>query len=176
MKRAWITKHEYNEGSWSKEKEMLYERAYLDFRNRDIKMIDVWHKIKVETLMQSMKDMKEKWCWLFFIDNLWFIIGNWADETAQTAYISSKLVSFCIEEDVCIVLLHHFKKWKAWERDISQMRGSGKLWDDAFTIVKYIRDDEETFLQVYKDRTRWELGIYSLAYDKGEFKFTSVVV
>lgn len=174
MKRAWITKHEYNEWTWSKEKEMLYERAYLDFRNRDLTMVDIWHKIQVETLMESMKEMKQKWCWLFFIDNLWFIIWDGKDETAQTADISSKLVSFCLNENVCIVLLHHFKKWRAWERDISQMRWSWKLWDDAFTVVKYIRDEALTFLQVYKDRTRWELETYEIVYEMGDFKFKGI--
>ena len=176
MKRAWITKHEYNEWTWSEEKEMLYERAYLDFRNRDLTMIDIWHKIQVETLMESMKEMKQKWCWLFFIDNLWFIIWDGKDETAQTADISSKLVSFCLNENVCIVLLHHFKKWRAWERDISQMRWSWKLWDDAFTVVKYIRDEAQTFLQVYKDRTRWELETYEIVYERGDFKFKGIYI
>ena len=176
MKRAWITKHEYNEWTWSEEKEMLYERAYLDFRNRDLTMVDIWHKIQVETLMESMKEMKQKWCWLFFIDNLWFIIWDGKDETAQTADISSKLVSFCLNENVCIVLLHHFKKWRAWERDISQMRWSWKLWDDAFTVVKYIRDEALTFLQVYKDRTRWELETYEIVYERGDFKFKGIYV
>lgn len=176
MKRAWITKHEYNEWTWSKEKEMLYERAYLDFRNRDLTMVDIWHKIQVETLMESMKEMKQKWCWLFFIDNLWFIIWDGKDETAQTADISSKLVSFCLNENVCIVLLHHFKKWRAWERDISQMRWSWKLWDDAFTVVKYIRDEAQTFLQVYKDRTRWELETYEIVYERGDFKFKGIYI
>ena len=31
-------------------------------------------------------------------------------ETEQTADISAKLVSFCLKENVCVVLLHHFKK------------------------------------------------------------------
>ena len=176
MKRAGITKHEYNEGTWSKEKEMLYERAYLDFRNKDITMVDIWQKIAVETLMESMKEMKAKGCWLFFIDNLWFITAKWQSEAEQTAEISHQLVSFCMEQDVCVVLLHHFKKWKAWERDISQMRWSWKLWDDAFVVVKYIRDDPQTFLQVYKDRTWGELETYEIEYERGSFIYKRVAL
>ena len=173
MKRAWITMEEYNEWTWSKEKEELYEQAYLNFRNRDLKMVDVWHKITVETLIEMMKDMKEKWCNMFFIDNLWFLVWSWDSEATQTADISSKLLSFSLEQNVCIVLLHHFKK-KAWnldKRDISQMRWSGKLGDDAFMVVEYIRDYEQTFLKVYKDRTWGNLGQYELEYDRGEYKF-----
>lgn len=176
MKRAGITKHEYNEWIWSKEKEMLYERAYLDFRNRDITMVDIWQKIQVETLMESMKEMKAKWCWLFFIDNLWFITAKWQSEAEQTAEISHQLVSFCMEQNVCVVLLHHFKKWKAGDRDISQMRGSWKLWDDAFVVVKYIRDDPQTFIQVYKDRTWGELETYEIVYDRGNYIYKGIAL
>lgn len=176
MKRAWITKHEYNEGTWSEEKEKLYEKAYLDFRNRDILMIDIWQRISVETLMESIKEMKSKGCWLFFIDNLWFITAKWQNEAEQTAEISSQLVKFCMEENVCIVLLHHFKKGKKWERDISQMRWSWKLGDDAFVVVKYVRDDPQTFLQIYKDRTWGELETYEITYNKGEYLFKGVYI
>lgn len=173
MKRAGITMEEYNEWTWSDYKEELYEQGYLNFRNRDLKLVDVWHKITVETLIELMKDMHEKWSSLFFIDNLGFVQGNWDNEATQTADVSSKLLSFCIEHNVCVVLLHHFKK-KAWsldKRDISQMRGSWKLWDDAFMVVEYIRDDTQTFLKVYKDRTWWNLGQYELTYERGEFKY-----
>ena len=178
MKRAGITMEEYNEWTWSDYKEELYRQGYLNFRNRDLKLIDVWHKITVETLIESMKDMKDKWCNLFFIDNLGFLVWNWDSEATQTADVSSKLLSFCIEHNVCIVLLHHFKK-KAWnldKRDISQMRWSWKLWDDAFMVVEYIRDCDQTFLKVYKDRTWGNLGQYEIAYDRGEFKFKGVYV
>lgn len=173
MKRAWITMEEYNEWTWSDYKEELYEQGYLNFRNRDLKLVDVWHKITVETLIELMKDMHEKWSSLFFIDNLGFVQGNWDNEATQTADVSSKLLSFCIEHNVCVVLLHHFKK-KAWsldKRDISQMRWSWKLWDDAFMVVEYIRDDTQTFLKVYKDRTWGNLGQYELTYERGEFKY-----
>ena len=132
----------------------------------------------IDDLIDSIMEMKAKWVSLFFIDNLWFLIGEWDSEAKQTADISHKLVSLCLKENVCIVLLHHFKKkWKPLEqRDISQMRGSGKLWDDAFMVVEYMRDDEQTFLKVYKDRTRWNLKTHEIAYDKGEFTYKSVVM
>lgn len=173
MKYAGITTEEYNNGTWSEAKEQLYEQGYLNFRNRDLKLIDVGHKITIETLMESMKDMKEKGCSLFFIDNLGFVVGNGDNEATQTADVSSKLLSFCLEQNVCVVLLHHFKKkWTTLDkRDISQMRGSGKLWDDAFMVVEYMRDDDLTFLKVYKDRTWWNLETYEIVYDRGDFLF-----
>lgn len=173
MKYAGITTNEYNNWTRSGAKEQLYEQAYLNFRNRDLKLIDVWHKITIETLLTSMKEMKDTGCSLFFIDNLGFIVWNWDSEATQTADVSSRLLSFCLEEHVCVVLLHHFKK-KAWaldQRDISQMRWSGKLWDDAFMVVEYMRDCEQTFLKVYKDRTWGKLETYEIAYDRGEFQY-----
>lgn len=173
MKRAWITVEQYNEWTWTKIQEEDYERAYLSFKNRDIKMVNIWKKIDVDALMDSIREMKEAWHSLFFIDNLWFIVGSWASEAEQTADVSSKLLSLCLQENICVVLLHHFKKKSSTidKRDISQMRWSWKLWDDAFMVVEYMRDDTQTFLKVYKDRTWGELKIYEIKYDRGEYEF-----
>lgn len=176
MKRAWITVDQYNEWVWTKQQEQDYEQAYLNFRNRDLLLVDIWHKITVLELVDSIKELKAKWHSLFFIDNLWFIIGDWDSEAKQTADISSKLVSLCLQENICIVLLHHFKKKDnpLDRRDISQMRGSWKLWDDAFMVVEYIRDDDQTFIAIYKDRTRWNSHIYEIAYDRGDFLYKGI--
>ena len=176
MKRAWITVDQYNEWTRTEKQEQDYEQAYLSFRNRDILLVDIWKKIEVEQLIESIKGMKAEWHTLFFIDNLGFIIGEWDSEATQTADISSKLVSLCLEENICIVLLHHFKKkGKAFDqRDLSQMRWSWKLGDDAFTVVEYIRDEDQTFLRVFKDRTWGNLKIYEIGYDRGEYHFIQV--
>ncbi len=176
MKRAWITVDQYNEWTWTKQQEQDYEQAYLNFRNRDLLLVDIWHKITVSELVESIKELKAKWHSLFFIDNLWFIIGDWDSEAKQTADISSKLVSLCLQENICIVLLHHFKKKDKPldRRDISQMRGSWKLGDDAFMVVEYIRDDDQTFIAIYKDRTRWNSHIYEIAYDRGDYLYKGI--
>ena len=173
MKRAWITKEQYNEWTRTEKQEQDYEQAYLNFRNKDLLLVDIWRKIEIWELIESVKEMKAKWHTLFFIDNLGFIIGEWDSEAAQTADISHQLVSLCLEENICIVLLHHFKKKsKAFDqRDIGQMRWSWKLWDDAFTVVEYIRDDEQTYLRVFKDRTWGNLKIYEIIYDRWDYKF-----
>ena len=173
MKRAWITVDQYNEWTRTEKQEQDYEQAYLSFRNRDILLVDIWKKIEVEQLIESIKEMKAQWHTLFFIDNLGFIIGEWDTEALQTADISHQLVSLCLEENICVVLLHHFKKrWKPLEqRDISQMRWSWKLWDDAFMVVEYARTEEQTFIRVYKDRTRWNLKTYEIKYDRGDYLF-----
>ena len=173
MRQARITIDQYNEWTWTEEQEINYETAYKNFRNRDLNLIDIWHKWEVDKLIESIKEMKNEWCSLFFIDNLWFIIGEWRTEAEQTADVSSKLVSLCIQENICIVLLHHFKKKGSPldRRDISQMRWSWKIGDDAFTVLEYLRDDEQTFLQVYKDRTWGNLKLYEIAYDRGDFVF-----
>lgn len=172
LKRAWISKEEFNDWTWSDYKSALYEEAFDRFMHKWTKFVDIWHKVDVETLTDMMRQLKEDGYWMFFIDNLWFVMGQWTTEADQTAYISAKLVEFCLKENVCVVLLHHFKKWD-WlrKRDISQLRGSGKLWDDAFFVANYERQDEWTLLYVFKDRTRWDLNIYLLEYDRWDFKF-----
>lgn len=173
MKYAGITKEEYNEWSWWENKQKLYEEWYLRFVNRDLELVDIWHKITIDSLIDSMNQMVEKGKEMFFIDNLWFIVGNWDNEATQTADASSKLVSFCLEKNVCIILLHHFKKkGKASDvRDIWQMRWSGKLGDDSFMVVEYIREDTQTFLRVYKDRTWWDIALYEIWYNRWDFIF-----
>lgn len=176
MKRAWITVDQYNEWTRTEQQEQDYEQAYLSFKNRDIKMINIWKKIEVAELIDSIKELKSQWHSLFFVDNLWFIIGDWDSEATQTADISSKLVSLCLQENISIVLLHHFKKkWKPLDqRDLSQMRGSWKLGDDAFTVVEYIRDDYQTFIRVFKDRTWWNLKTYEIKYDRWEYQYIGI--
>ena len=173
LKRAWITKAELNAWTWGDYKQALFEEAFNRFANKETKFVNIWHKLDIETLIDTMRDLKSKWYSMFFIDNLGFVIGRWTTEADQTADISSKLVEFCLQENVCVVLLHHFKKLWDWmkKRDIWQLRWSGKLWDDAFTVVNYERQDEWTLLYVFKDRNRWDLNVYLLEYDRGDFKF-----
>ena len=173
LKRAWITKKELNNGTWSEEKKAMFDSAYKRFMEQDMRFLDIWEKTPVSALTNAMLELKEQWYWMFFIDNLWFVIWEWKTETEQTADISAKLVSFCLKENVCIVLLHHFKKPSDWNRrrDIASLRGSGKLWDDAFLVANYRREDEWTLLEILKDRTRWDLDIYRLGYEKWDFYF-----
>ena len=173
MKYAGITKEEYNEWSRWEDKQKLYEEWYIRFVNRDLEMVDIWHKITIDSLIDSMSQMVEAGKEMFFIDNLGFIVGNWDNEATQTADASNKLVSFCLEKKVCIVLLHHFKKkGKASDvRDIWQMRWSWKLGDDSFMVVEYIRDEDQTFLRVYKDRTWWDIALYEIWYNRWDFIF-----
>ena len=173
LKRAWITKTELNSWTWWDYKQSLYEEAFNRFANKETKFVNVWHKLDIETLIDTMRDLKSRWYGMFFIDNLWFVIGRWTTEADQTADISSKLVEFCLQEDVCVVLLHHFKKLWDWtrRRDIGQLRWSWKLWDDAFFVANYERQDEWTLLYVFKDRNRWDLNIYEINYVRGDFTF-----
>lgn len=173
LKRAWITKAELNSWTWWDYKQSLFEEAFDRFANKETRFVNIWHKLDIQTLIDTMRDLKWKWYSMFFIDNLWFVIWNGTTEADQTADISSKLVEFCLQENVCVVLLHHFKKLWDWtkKRDIWQLRWSWKLWDDAFFVANYERQDEWTLLYVFKDRNRWDLNIYEIEYDRGDFKF-----
>lgn len=173
LKRAWITKAELNSWTWWDYKQSLFEEAFDRFANKETRFVNIWHKLDIQTLIDTMRDLKGKWYSMFFIDNLWFVIWNGTTEADQTADISSKLVEFCLQENVCVILLHHFKKLWDWtkKRDIWQLRWSWKLWDDAFFVANYERQDEWTLLYVFKDRNRWDLNIYEIEYDRGDFKF-----
>lgn len=173
MKYAGITKEELNKWNWWEDKQKRYEEGYMKFCEKDIDMVNIGQKIQIDSLLDSMDQMIAKWRDMFFIDNLGFVIWEWHDEAMQTADASNKLVSYCLRKNVCIVLLHHFKKkGNASDiRDIWQMRGSGKVWDDAFMVVEYLRDEGRTFLRVYKDRTWWDIALYEIGYNRGDFIF-----
>lgn len=171
MKRAGITVEEMNTWTWWEEKSRKYVEAFKNFNRWGINYIDVWEKIWIDQLMEIIKEQKANGHELFFIDNLGFIAWEWENEERQTAMISNVLNSFCTQENVCIVLLHHFKKKQQafGMRDIWQMRWSWKLWDDANKVVEYARDEEWTMLNVYKDREWWNLWSYNLIYDRWDF-------
>ena len=171
LRWAWITKEELNNKSRWEDKERKYSLAYDRFLEQDINMLDIWKKIGIDSIIEAMRELKGKWYGLFFIDNLWFVIWEWKNETEQTADISAKLVSFCINENVSVILLHHFKKGNGLQqpRDISQLRGSWKLWDDSFIVANYMRQWDETVLRLLKDRNRWELKDYIMVFDRGDF-------
>lgn len=174
---SWITLEEYNKGKWSDEKQERYERAYKSMMNGKAKMVDIWEKKTIEELLEHMLKMKkEHGCDLFFLDNLGFIIWKWDNEERQTAYVSNKLVSFCLHENVCVVLLHHFKKKASplIDRDIGQMRGSWKLGDDATFVVEYSREGNETYLKVMKDRTWGRTWEYEIAYNRWDYEFIRI--
>ena len=133
-------------------------------------MVDIWHKITIDSLIDSMSQMVEAGKEMFFIDNLGFIVGNWDNEATQTADASNvKLVCLCARS---VFITSNNKKGKASDvRDIWQMRWSWKLGDDSFMVVEYIRDEDQTFLRVYKDRTWWDIALYEIWYNRWDFIF-----
>lgn len=172
IRRAWITREELNDWTWGDEKLWKFESALNRFMKQEINFIDIGKKIDVSALIDAMTELKAKGYSMFFIDNLWFVLWDWRWETEQTADVSSKLLSFCLKENVCVVLLHHFKKWeKDAPRDISHLRGSWKLWDDSFLVANYMRVWAGTVLRILKDRNRWDLKDHMMLYDRWDFVY-----
>ena len=143
-------------------------------------MIDIWQSISKETLIASIKEQEAKWVWMFFIDNLWKITAEWKTEAEQIKKISSDLLGLCNDDEICIVLIHHYRKKNnnmEW-RWLESIRGSQKLADDSTLVVEYMRDEWENScrLKVMKDRDWGDPNIYELAYDKWEYTLNEYVI
>ena len=180
LRYAHITKEELNEWRISEDKIRIFNHAVKEYNKSPVNMIDVWHSISIETLIASIKEQEAKWVWMFFIDNLWKITAEWKTEAEQIKKISSDLLGLCNDDNICIVLIHHYRKktnnmeWR-W---LESIRGSQKLADDSTLVVEYMRDEWENScrLKVMKDRDWWEPNIYELAYDKWEYTLNEYVI
>ena len=180
LKYAHISKEELNEWRISEDKIRMFNYAVREYNKMPVNMIDVWHSISIETLVASIKEQEAKWVWMFFIDNLWKITAEWKTEAEQTRYISSELLKLCNDDNVCIVLIHHYRKKQnnlEW-RWLESIRGSQKLADDATTVVEYMRDEWENTcrIRVMKDRDWGEANTYELYYDKWEYTLNQFVI
>ena len=180
LKYAHITKEELNEWRISEDKIRIFNYAVREYNKTPVNMIDVWHSISIETLVASIKEQEAKWVWMFFIDNLWKITAEWKNESEQTKFISSELLKLCNDDNICIVLIHHYRKKQnnmEW-RWIESIRGSQKLADDATMVVEYMRDewDNSCRIKIMKDRDWGEPNVYELAYDKWEYTLNEFVI
>lgn len=180
LKYAGITKEELNWGRISDSKIRLFNQAVKDYNKMPVNMIDVWHSINIESLVSSIKEQEKKWVGLFFIDNMGKITADGTTEAEQTKYISSELLRLCNEDNICIILIHHYRK-KANQLDsrgVESLRGSQKLSDDATMIVSYERDDWENTcrLKVMKDRDWGDIDEYEMVYNKWEYALNEYVI
>lgn len=180
LKYAHITKEELNEWRISEDKIRIFNYAVREYNKTPVNMIDVWHSISIETLVASIKEQEAKWVWMFFIDNLWKITAEWKNESEQTKFISSELLKLCNDDNICIVLIHHYRKKQnnlEW-RWLESIRGSQKLADDATMVVEYMRDewDNSCRIKIMKDRDWGEPNVYELAYDKWEYTLNEFVI
>jgi hypothetical protein len=180
LKYAHISKEELNEGRISEDKLRMFNYAVKEYNKAPINMIDVWHSISIETLVASIKEQEKNGVWLFIIDNMWKIIAEGKTEAEQTKFISSELLSLCNDDNICIILIHHYRKKQnnmEW-RWLESIRGSQKLADDATLVVEYMRDEWENScrLRVMKDRDRWEANIYEMNYDKWEYSLNDNII
>ena len=180
LKYAHISKEELNEGRISEDKLRIFNYAVKEYNKMPVNMIDVWHSISVETLVASIKEQEAKWVGLFFIDNLWKITAEWKNEAEQTKLISSELLRLCNDDNICIVLIHHYRKklnnmeWR-W---LESIRWSQKLADDATLVIEYMRDewDNSCRVKIMKDRDWWDVDVYEMRYDKWEYFLNDLAI
>lgn len=170
MKHAGISKVQKNE--WKvyddqkvKFKEKRHELRY--YKNLDIVHLE---EPTLDVISEYILEKKKEWYELFYIDNLWFIVGdNREEEINLTARASRVIKELTNKHNITINLIHHFNKWswkdRNWPRSLASIRSSWKIENDADFVIQVWRDmeeeqegvlDKQVWIVLQKDREYWE--------------------
>ena len=126
--------------------------------------------------------LKGQWYWLFYIDNLWFMMWD-KKEIVDTAEVARILKNITNAHGVTINLVHHLNK--GWDKDrkkprwLASIRSSGKLENDADNIlqvwrnlnVEWMLPEEKAAVSIIlmKDRTYWEPSLRTIFFNRWDY-------
>lgn len=131
---------------------------------------------RIETILEHSNQYVTKK--LIIIDNLDLIpdSNNGTDNNKRQEHISRYLLQWTNEHQIPVVIIHHIKK--GGNGSIDDLRGSGKLSDDADVVVMASRptgeglsdaDKHKTNLFVAKDRDWGQILVQPVYFHKGKF-------
>ena len=183
MKRAWITKSEWDNKTFNQAQEIKMRKIRDEiwgWQNLDIVSIE---NPTCENICKFITEKNKEWYELFFLDNLWFIIW-WAKDTELdiTKEASREFKNITNKLDISLILLHHFNKWNSASRqklrELSDIRSSWKIENDADLIFQIRRDfteDSELYsrkvvFSLQKDRNRWTPGYADIEFVAWDYK------
>ena len=169
MKRAWVSQFDRSEKNISDSQKDIIKNTFKKVQKMENLKIIWMDSPTIDDIEWLIKEYYLSWYTLIYIDNLWFIVGDWK-EIEYTAEISRRLKVMTNKYRLTINLIHHFRKWMTKERDtprwLADIRSSGKLENDADSIINVRRnlstdeEDEETKAEVnillQKDRMFWQ--------------------
>ena len=165
MKRLWIPVKEAHK--WlskerikqikSKIKEIL-DTGLIVYYPEDKKLSDI---------LELIEQLKEKWYELIYIDNLWKIHSDkyWQTELDLQNEITKKITDIAVKEDVCIVMIHHEKKWS--DKEINNK----KKWNNAMRWSQKIVDDAELIIRIWRDKRLDEIEEEWMEEEKRKVRF-----
>lgn len=182
QKRAGVTKKERDNKTFSDQQRELMSKKYYELWN--YKNLDIIYLSQptLEDIKETIREKQKEWIELFYIDNLWFIIGD-VPEIELTALVIRELKEITNTQPISINLLHHFNKWwtkdRIWPRGMASIRSSWKIENDADYVLQVWRDLEDDVpeferkkvsIYLQKDRVRWDPASCNIEFDKWDYK------
>lgn len=182
QKTAGVSKSDWDDKKLSDIQKAKMRKKYdelWNFPNLDIVYIS---KPTIDDIKEVIKEKQKEWCELFYIDNLWFIIGD-KEEIDLTSAVVRELKDLTNTQPISINLLHHFNKWntkdRMWPRGMASIRSSGKIENDADYVFQVRRDLDEDLpetekklvgLYLQKDRVWGDPSNVKVEFDRWDYK------
>jgi len=180
-KKAWVSRQKRQKKQFSVEQKDKMIEEYKRLSNIEwLTFVSFDQSPDYQTIEKTIKEYREKWYWLFIVDNLGQIIDqkNELDTQAEATRGMRLLVN---QMDAPIMLLHHLNKPQKKEQMYSPwgmwaIRGNQKIIDNATMVFELWRDtDPESEdkniveLILYKDTEDWATGSARLKFDKWNY-------
>lgn len=168
MKRAGISKEQRDLKNFSDAQLIRMRKIHDEIRWRKNLEISSLENPTSEIICDFIREKNKEWYELFFLDNLGFIIWGPKDTELDVTKNASRMFKTLTNElNISLILLHHFNKWTSQSRqklrELSDIRSSGKIENDADLIFQIRRDFSEederysskVLFSLQKDRNRW---------------------
>lgn len=179
-KKASVSKIEFQDKLYTDTQEQLMQDTLNELEKQEWLYLDCPDAKDIRSIMKQIRELYDKWCRMFIIDNLDKIWGS-SDENERYKTITNALQDFKNSCRVCIVLLHHAKKpTKTAEympAGMSWLRGSQKILDNATQVMEIWRDldpdneanRDEVYIYQYKDTFEWANGVSNIYFKKWDY-------
>ena len=179
-KKACVSKIEFQEKRYTEIQEQLMQKTLTELDEQKWLFLICPEAKDTGSLMIQLRELYDKWCRLFIIDNLDKIAWS-SDENERYKTITNALQDFKNENSVCILLLHHAKKPpKAGEylpAGMSGLRWSQKILDNATQVIEIRRDldpdnkdnRDEVMIFQYKDTFEGANGVETIYFKKWDY-------
>lgn len=182
QKVAGVSKADRDNKNLTESQKQRMRDKYDELRNYTNLDIVYISKPTVDDIKEVIKEKQKEWVELFYIDNLWFVIGD-MPEIELTPMVIRELKDLTNTQPISINLLHHFNKWWAkdriWPRGMASIRSSGKIENDADYVFQVWRDLDDDLppedkklvgLYLQKDRVWGDPSNVQVLFDRGDYK------
>lgn len=185
LRRYWVTNKERDDKTLSPDRKKLINDMYRDLINKpNLHLVQIQNPTLNEVWKFILQE-KEKWCRLFYIDNLWILLSDkWNSREYDMVTEASRFFMLLAHSEwITIILLHHFSQGnsisRALPRDLSEIRWGAKLEHDADIIFQVRRNlsveewwinKNQTTILIQKHRFWWTTQWVNIRFNKWEYE------